>query len=230
MEQGKVRLRPQRTEDYCYEALRRAILEGRLLPNQRLVEVELARTFGVGRAAVRTALVRLEQEGIVQREPNRGARVRLVTEQEAVEILEARAALECLTVRYAARRATPEDLRQLREILCRMEVCRDRGDPLGYSELNHELHHVLLRIAGHATAARLIDMLQVQNVRYRYRTVLFPGRLGESLEEHRAVVEAVATGDPDAAEAAMRHHLKRVIEAMHQAAQMDRVRWTWNPS
>jgi DNA-binding GntR family transcriptional regulator len=226
--EGKASVRPQRTEDYCYEALRRAILEGRLLPNQRLVEVELARAFGVGRAAVRTALVRLEQEGIVQREPNRGARVRLVTEQEAVEILEARAALECLTVRYAARRATPEDLRQLQEVLRRMEVCRDRGDPLGYSEMNHELHRILLRIAGHATAARLIDVLQVQNVRYRYRTVLIPGRLAQSLEEHRAIVEAVAQGDPDAAEAAMRHHLQQVIEAMRQAAQMDRSRRVWN--
>jgi|FaiFalDrversion2_1042247.scaffolds.fasta_scaffold03420_2 DNA-binding GntR family transcriptional regulator len=226
--EGKTSVRPQRTEDYCYEALRRAILEGRLLPNQRLVEVELARAFGVGRAAVRTALVRLEQEGIVQREPNRGARVRLVTEQEAVEILEARAALECLTVRYAARRATPEDLRQLQEVLRRMEVCRDRGDPLGYSEMNHELHRILLRIAGHATAARLIDVLQVQNVRYRYRTVLIPGRLAQSLEEHRAIVEAVAQGDPDAAEAAMRHHLQQVIEAMRQAAQMDRSRRVWN--
>ncbi|MDR7387692.1 MAG: GntR family transcriptional regulator, partial [Armatimonadota bacterium] len=64
-------VRPKRGEGeaYCYQQLRRAVLEGRLVPGQRLVETELARMLGVGRAAVRTALARLEQEGVVERSP-----------------------------------------------------------------------------------------------------------------------------------------------------------------
>src|SRR6266568_5961071 len=95
------------TDDECYVRLREAIMKEEFLPNERLIEMDLAQTLGAGRAAVRTALARLEQEGLVERERYRGARVRLVSETEAIEILEARAALESLAVRYAALNVTP---------------------------------------------------------------------------------------------------------------------------
>src|SRR5581483_9392123 len=90
-----------------YHRLREAIIRGDLAPNQRLVEADMSSAFRMPRAAVRTALVRLEHEGLVEREPHRGARVRLVSEQEAVEILQARAALEGLAARQAALNITP---------------------------------------------------------------------------------------------------------------------------
>ena len=77
-------------------------MRGDLSPNQRLVEADMSSAFELPRAAVRTALVRLEHEGLIERVPHRGARVSLVTEQEAVEILEARAALEGLAANEAA--------------------------------------------------------------------------------------------------------------------------------
>lgn len=205
-------------EPFCYGQLRRAILEGRLVPGQRLVETELARMFGVGRAAVRAALVRLEQEGAVERSPNRGARVRLLSEEEAVEIVEARAALECLVARYAALRARPEDVRELRRILREMAACARRGDSLGYSECNGRFHQTLVRASRHATAGRLLESLRVHTVRYQYRTVLAPGRMPRSLEEHRAIVAAVAARDPDAAEANMRAHLQAVLDSLREVA------------
>ncbi|HEY8839588.1 MAG TPA: winged helix-turn-helix domain-containing protein, partial [Candidatus Dormibacteraeota bacterium] len=67
----------------AYLRLREAIVDGRFQPNERLVEADLARTFGAGRTAIRAALVRLDQEGLVERQPNRGARVRLVSDREA---------------------------------------------------------------------------------------------------------------------------------------------------
>src|SRR3977135_2592868 len=91
-----------------YEMLRDAITSGALQPSQRLVEAELSETFGLSRAAVRTALVRLGQAGRVPHARQRGAKVRPVTEREAVEIVEARAALESLAVRSAALNATKD--------------------------------------------------------------------------------------------------------------------------
>lgn len=85
-----------------YEYLCSAIVKGELLPGERLLEEGLSARLGIGRAAVRTALIRLEHDGLVERERNRGARVRRVSEHEAVEILEARAALEGLAARHAA--------------------------------------------------------------------------------------------------------------------------------
>lgn len=199
------------------DELRDAIVTGRLQPNERLIETELARTLGVGRSAVRTALARLEQEGLVEHERNRGAKVRLIGKHEAVEILEARAVLEGLAAREAADNASPRDVEDLRAILAQMRSLLDRGDLLGASDQNAVLHGRLLEIARHGTAERLISTLKSQLVRFQYRTILLPGRSERSFAEHRAVVEAVAAGDADAAEEAMRTHLSHVADALRGA-------------
>ncbi|WP_254611567.1 GntR family transcriptional regulator [Paenibacillus sp. JMULE4] len=108
-------------EEECYLRLKEDICRGILMPNQHLVELDLAKSYGAGRAAIRTALARLEQEGLVERERYRGARVRLVTEEEAIEILEVRTALEGLAARRAAENATDEDEGVLQDILHEMK-------------------------------------------------------------------------------------------------------------
>ncbi len=202
-----------------YEQLREAIVSGRLQPNERLVEAELSRELEVGRAVVRAALARLEQEGLVERERNRGARVRMINEREAVEILEARTVLEGLTARYAAKRADAEAVRNLRAILTEMRARLESGDLLGASDQNARLHERLREAADHPTSARLIAGLRSQLVRFQYRTILVPGRRERSYSEHEAIVEAIARNDPDGAEAAMRAHLSHVAEALHAATQ-----------
>lgn len=196
------------------DQLRAAIVAGRLLPNERLVEADLTRRLGVGRAAVRTALARLEHEGLVELEPHRGARVRLVALPEAVEILEARAVLEGLAVRRAATNAGADEIAGLRAILAEMRRLRGAGDLLRASDTNAILHQRLLEIGRHATANRLIAALRSQLVRFEYRTILLPGRSERSLAEHTAIVDAVGAGDADAAETAMRTHLSQVADAL----------------
>jgi DNA-binding GntR family transcriptional regulator len=199
------------------DRLRAAIVTGRLLPNERLVEADLTRRLGVGRSAVRAALARLEHEGLVELEPHRGARVRRVALAEAVEILQARAALEGLAVRQAAAHATAEDVDDLRAILAEMRRLLDAGDLLAASDANALLHDRLRRIGGHATANRLIAELRSQLVRFEYRTILVPGRSRHSLAEHTAIVDAVAAGNADAAEEAMRVHLSHVGDALRDS-------------
>jgi DNA-binding GntR family transcriptional regulator len=203
-------------DDDGYHALREAIVSGELLPSERLVEEDLSRRLGLGRAAVRMALVRLEHDGLVERERNRGARVRRVDEVEAVEILEVRAALESLAARHAAARATPSDVRELRALLRDMRVRRERGDLMAVSETNARLHRRILEISGHGTARRLSGMLISQIVRFQYRTVLLPGRPERSHREHTAIVDAIAAGDGAAAERAMRRHLDHVAGALRE--------------
>jgi DNA-binding GntR family transcriptional regulator len=206
-------------DDDGYQALRHAIVSGELLPSERLVEEDLARRLGLGRAAVRMALVRLEHDGLVERERNRGARVRRVSEAEAVEIVEVRAALESLAARKAATRATPKDVRELRAILREMRVKRERGDLIAVSDANAALHRRILEMSGHETARRLSATLISQIVRFQYRTVLLPGRAERSGREHAAIVEAIAAGDADGAERAMRRHLSHVAEALRARAE-----------
>jgi DNA-binding GntR family transcriptional regulator len=207
--------------DTGYRTLRDEIVTGRLLPNERLVELDLSERLGIGRTAVRTALVRLEAEGLVTRERHRGAKVRLVDEREAIEILEARAVLEGLGVRHAAAVATREDVEALEAILAQMRARLDAGDLLGASDQNAVLHRRLLALSRHATVERLIAALNSQIVRFQYRTIMVPGRPELSFAEHAAIVEAVARGDAPAAEAAMRDHLANVAAALAQRARTD---------
>jgi DNA-binding GntR family transcriptional regulator len=197
-----------------YEDLRAAIVNGKLLPGERLLEEELSARLGIGRAAVRMALVRLEHDGLVERERHRGARVRRVSEAEAVEILEARAALEGLAARHAALNADDAAVAGLRQIIADMGCLREAGDLLGLSNANARLHAGILAISGHETAKRLSRALSSQIVRFQYRTVLLPGRSEHSYAEHGDIVEAIAARDPDAAEEAMRRHLLHVAEAL----------------
>lgn len=200
-----------------YRELREAIVSGRFQPNERLVEADLERMLGAGRTTIRAALVRLDQEGLVQRTPNRGARVRLVSEREALEIEQVRAALEQLAVREAALRATPQDVADLRTELRRMRERVAEGDPLAYSELNASFHERIWAIADNRVASGLLATLKSQSIRFQYRTILQPGRPQRSLAEHEAIVEALAAGDPDACEARMREHLARVVETLRAA-------------
>jgi DNA-binding GntR family transcriptional regulator len=194
--------------------LRAAIIGGRFQPNERLVERDLARTFGIGRAGIRTALARLEQEGLIESTPNRGARVRLVDDDEAVGIFEARAVLEGLAARYAATRASEADVKDLRRILAETRRLLDRADLIGAAGENAALHRRLVEIAAHGPASRLIDSLSSRVVRFRLRAILLPGRSERSYAEHARIVEAVASGEAWRAEAAVRTHLTNVADAL----------------
>jgi DNA-binding GntR family transcriptional regulator len=200
--------------DQAYQTLRAAIIGTKLQPNERLVESDLMRMLSVSRSAVRTALVRLAQEGLVEHELNRGAKVRLVDEREAAEILQTRMALEGLAARSAAEKATREEVKELREIIKQMRALLDAGDLLGASDLNPKLHGRILEIADNRTVSRLVSTLSSQVVRFQYRTILMPGRAEESHAEHREIVDAIGKGDADRAEQAVRHHLSRVVEAL----------------
>lgn len=187
---------------------------GRLAPNERLVEEEVAARLGTTRANVRTGLARLEAEGLVTREHNRGARVRMIELDEAIEILEVRATVEALVARRATARAGDLDRDRLRAIVVQMEERAAASDLLGYSQLNAQLHAAILAIAAHATAKKVLSTLQSQAVRFQFRTILQPGRPAESLAEHRAIVERICAGDQDGAEAAMLRHLAGVVHAL----------------
>jgi len=197
-----------------YDALRAAIVRGDIAPNARLVEADVSTTFDMSRGAVRTALIRLEEEGLVVREPHRGARVRQVSDDEAVEILQARAVLEGLAVRQTAERIDDAGIERLQGCLARQRALLEHGDLLGASDTNAELHSALLELSAHGTAQRLIRTLNSQTVRYQYRTILIPGRSAASVAEHGAIVDAVTAGKPDEAEAAMRRHLFNVAESV----------------
>ena len=196
------------------DALRTALMAGDLSPGQRLVEADLAETYGVTRAAVRAALIELSSEGVLERIPNRGARVRVVTVAEAVAITECRMVLEGLCAAKAAERATDAQIAALQELGARLRVAVAAGEPLTYSALNRELHRTVREMAEQPVAVGLLDRLNAQSVRHQFRLALRTGRPQVSLVEHLAIIEAISRRDPAAAEGAVRAHLRSVITAL----------------
>jgi DNA-binding GntR family transcriptional regulator len=196
--------------DQAYDRLREQLTQGQLLPGQRLVEADLVDELGVSRAVVRSVLSRLAHEGLLEKEPNRGARVRRVSEAEAGEITEARSVLEALAARYAAERATAEDVDAMCMLLAAMRDLLAAGSLLAYADCSSRLRVLVVAASRHGTAQQLIANLRAQMVRFQYRTILVPGRAAQSLSEHTALVDAVSAHDPEAAEAAMRAHLAHV--------------------
>ncbi len=201
----------------AYHKLREAIVSGRFHPNERLVEATVATQLDAGRTAVRAALVRLDQEGLVVLEPNRGARVRLISDREALEIEEVRATLEGMLARRAAARATPAHLRDLQQVILEMRERVEEGDSIGYSELNVSFHQRIWEAAEHPTASRLVGGLKSQGIRFQYQTILRPGRTERSLREHESIFNALKAHDGDAAEAAMVAHLAEVLDTLRWA-------------
>jgi len=204
----------EQAKQHALAQLRQAILRGDMAPAQRLVENELAEQFGVTRASVRAALIELESEGLVERIRNRGSRVRVVSVEEAVAITECRMVLEGLCSAKAAVSATDEQLTELADLGAAMSKAVADGEPMTYSDLNHELHARIREFSGQAVAVELLERLNAQLVRHRFQLALRPGRPQQSLSEHLAVIEAITARDPQAAEAAVRAHLGSVIEAL----------------
>ena len=194
--------------------LRQAILAGDMAPGQRLVEQELAGTLAVTRASLRTALFDLAAEGLVERIPNRGARVRAVTLDEAIAITECRMALEGLCAAKAAERITEPQAGRLRQLGDEMERSVADGEPLKYSALNHELHRLIREISAQTVAAGLLERLNGQLVRHRFQLALRPGRPQASLPEHLSMISAITARRPAEAEEAARRHLSSVITAL----------------
>lgn len=195
-------------------AVRDAIVSGTLGPNERLVEADLATRYGVSRGTIRSVLVELASEHLVIRPQNRGARVRAITLTEAVEISEVRMVMEGLCAAKAAEHATEEDHVALRELIEGMADAVACGDVVRYSALNQSLHKRIREAGRQATAAALVSQLRNQSVHHQFRVSLLPGRPAESLDQHRAIVDAIVAGDRAGAEMAMRSHLASVIEAL----------------
>lgn len=197
------------------QQIRDAILDAQFAPHQRLIEADLSERYGASRASVRNALMNLAGEGLVERLPNRGARVRAISVDEAIEIVEVRIGLETLCARKAAENVTAPDAAQLRALRADIERAIGSGDLMAYSRLNQELDRRIRDLSRHGTATQLLERLRAQSARHQFRLAFHPGRAATSAPEHIAIIDAILAKDPDAAEAATRAHLSGIVEVLH---------------
>ncbi|MDB5732133.1 MAG: phosphonate utilization associated transcriptional regulator [Variovorax sp.] len=199
------------------EEIERLIMTGELAVGSRVNESELAQRFNTSRGPIREALRALEEAGLVRNEKNRGVFVREIAFEEADEIYELREALEEIIGRRVARLMSPDALERLKAMLEPMKSAAQAQDLEQYAQLNLQFHEILLDTAGSRklteTYRRLIKELHL----FRMRALDGGGGLRVSVDEHREIVDAIATGDPDQAGAAMRRHVAVGRARMHKA-------------
>jgi DNA-binding GntR family transcriptional regulator len=201
-------------EGAVLDALRDAILAGEFAAGQRLVEVDLCERFGCSRFSVRAAIPVLASEGLVDVQRHRGARVRIIPLEEAIEITEVRRMLEGLTAARAAQRVTAAESAELWQVIAGMREAVESAELMRYSDANARLHALIRTIAAHETATGIIERLRAQMVRHQFTLSLVPGRPAVSLAQHERIVAAIVAGNPGEAEAAMRDHITSVIDAL----------------
>jgi DNA-binding GntR family transcriptional regulator len=202
--------------EYAYTRLKDAIMNGVYMPHQRLIEAEVTQALGVSRTTLRAALIRLNEDGLVEIEVNRGARVRAFSLDEAVQILLVREVLEGLAAVIAIEKATPQDIANLRAIVLEMEDALSTDDVMRYAALNARFHQIILDAADHEIVTRFLGSLRYGLIRYQFGSILVPGRRDQSLAEHQAILAALEAKDAVEIERVARLHVSNVREAVHK--------------
>jgi GntR family transcriptional regulator, rspAB operon transcriptional repressor len=192
----------------AYAALKAAILSGELQPRDRLYETALARRFKMSRTPVREALQRLVTEGLAESGPD-GLAVATLSVEDIRSLEEANRALQCLAAQLAAAKGSESDLATLEEAIVRMEACLRTRDMEGWTGADQEIHRRIFQMCGNRWVWNLLLQMESLVARIRHIALKRPGRLEESTAEHRAVVDAIKSRDPDAARRAMQIHLEK---------------------
>jgi len=194
------------------------ILRGELRPAQRINEVELAERFRTSRGPVREALRALEQCGLVRAERNRGMFVREVSLAEADEVYDVREALDELIGRRLAERITARQLAELRRLLDAMDAAMSDRDIRRYHQLNLDFHDALVEFTGNTRLIGTYRRLTKELLLYRLHGLQEGGGFEVSNAEHKAIVKAIASRDPDRAGRALRAHAADSRARMHKAS------------
>ena len=189
------------------QEIERRILQGELAPGAKLIEAVLAEALGVSRGPVREAFRMLEEAGLVRQEKNRGVFVRSIPLDEAMEIFDLRAMMDEAVGRRLAQAITPEQLRRVRAMVDAMEKAVKAGDTDSYHLLNLDFHDTLVAFGGNRKLTSIYRRLINELSLFRRMNLVDAKLLPISAGEHRAIVKAIASGDPEAAGRAMRQHV-----------------------
>ena len=174
------------------ETLRTAIQNGTLQPGERLMELQLADELGVSRTPIREAVRELEAEGFVVMIPRRGTYVADISLKDISQVFEIRTALEELAAGLAAERITEEELEELERLLVEIGDYIENGEIDRIIETDIKFHQILYTASRNSRLSEIINNLREMLTRFRSVSLHYPGRLQDTWQEHRDLVEAIA--------------------------------------
>jgi DNA-binding GntR family transcriptional regulator len=208
-------LKPRVLRQEVLDALRHAILTKEMAPGSRLLEAEVAAQMGVSRAPVREAVRQLEQEGLVELVPHRGAVVLGLPDAEIDTIYEMRATIEARAMAAVSQTITPEQDARIHELIEQMREPLTRNDINALSELDWQLHGLILELSQLTLLRRIWTSLYSLVQLRSYQALGQPGPAADyfrrtAIESHSVLLEALRTGDAERASQAGRNHVLEV--------------------
>lgn len=198
--------------DVVFNTLRDAILTGKLVPGERLMENQLADKLGVSRTPIREALRMLELENLVELVPRKGAQVLDMNEKDVINILDLRAALESLGVKLACRKMTKEQIEELKSIEQEFEDAYDKEDLERSVEADENFHDLIFKSTENDKLIQIINNLRIQLYRYRINHLKYAKANARVQEHHHSIINSIEERDADKAEQAAVEHVKYQTE------------------
>lgn len=204
---------------WAFAELSRRIVDGVLRPGDRITEESLVRELGVSRTPLREAVKQLEDLGLILRQRNRTLRVAPLQSEELVELVRIREYVEGLAAAELARKVAAgavgtDDLRDILQAIAEAETRLEGADQIDrIYRLGEVFHARLVELAGLPRVARIHTGLQLALARYRRINARDRRRLTHRSAEHYRIIEAIESGDPAAAEAEMRGHIREALRA-----------------
>ena len=205
-------LRRRRLVDDAAHALREAILDGRFPLGGRLRQVDLAGRLGISRTPIREALVRLQQEGLIELLAGGGVQVAALDLDAAVELYDVREVLDGLAARLAARHIGDAGLKRLERHLQRMRECVDGADANQWFPAHVGFHDEIFRASGNARLRSFSSVVRLSIRRFHPVLLTEDGRLRNAFREHREILADIAAHDGETAERLAREHIVNAKE------------------
>lgn len=215
-------LKRTRLVDEAARALREGILTGEFASGTRLPQLQLAAQLGISRTPLREALMKLEQEGLINLLPGGGLRVTLLNLDEAVELYDIREVLDGLAARLAAERISERGVRDLERHQARMKECLIRQDAHSWFVAHVAFHDEIFRASGSGRLVGLSAVVRLSIQRFHPVLLTTPNRLADAYREHSQIFEAIRVHDAEAAERLARAHIVSardiVLKAMSRSS------------
>jgi len=200
-------------------SLREAIVRGELLPGALLSEAEIARRLGVSRQPVRESFIKLQEAGLVSIRPQRGTVVQRISVDAVFDARFVREAVEAAVVRAAAETRPPGLVERLAGLIAAQEAAAARGDAPGFLRLDETFHRAMAEGIGRGFAWTALEAIKAQMDRVRFLSFEGATPLPDLIRQHRAIADAIAAGDADRAEAALRAHLREILSSLPRIAE-----------
>jgi len=203
------------------DQLRAMIQACELQAGEWIDEIKLTSALGISRTPLREALKVLVGEGLLRIEPRRGCFVNELSARDLDDIFPLMAMLEGRCAYEAARKVSQDDLLHLEPLHRQLQAHAAAGDVDQYYAANAKIHEAIQALADNRWLSDLIDNLRKVLSLSRHRSLVYPGRVGESCAEHLAIFAALKARDPEGAETLTRKHLMRQLDALHALASQE---------